>query len=86
MRERPQQFQADRGEEVEALEKLVKEHGFYKGWRLRFGIPTPWELLEGQPEGALVGFTMCGHLHLMRVPPKDKFPDPMSKEVWGPPR
>ena len=84
--ERPKQFQADRDEMAKELEGLVKQHGFYKGWRLHFGIPSPWELMDGLPEGQLVGMELFGHLHLLRVPPKDKFPDPMSKEVWGPPQ
>mgnify|MGYP001991025454 CR=1 FL=1 len=84
--ERPQQFQAERDEMAKELEDLVKQYGLYKGWRLHFGVPSPWELMEGLPEDQLVGMQLFGHLHMMRVPPKDKFPDQMSKEVWGPPR
>ena len=84
--ERGERAKADEDEELEALEKLVKQHGFYKGWRQHFGFKSPWEAMEGQPEGALVEWTLFGHLHLMRVPPKDKFPDPMSREVVPSPR
>ena len=84
--ERGEAAKAERDEMAKDIEEVVKEHGLYKGWRMFFGFKSPWELMDGLPEDQLVGITMFGHLHLMRVPPKDKFPDPMSKEVWGPPR
>ena len=83
--ERGERAKADEDEELAALKKLVKQHGFYKGWRMHFGFQNPWEAMEGQPEGAVVEMEVLGHLHLMRVPPKDQFPDPMSREVVLPP-